>query len=127
MQVPREAGRDGTGVTWRDVDLEVLAYRTPFFGSDGPWGAIRAQLSITNEEWSSGSVALWVVVGDVDLLLCVERMLESRAVEEFVSHSDGGKEASMQQEPKPHVCEDKYRPLKCRYQRVHSLSGGNVP
>ncbi|OSX61024.1 hypothetical protein POSPLADRAFT_1146063 [Postia placenta MAD-698-R-SB12] len=61
-----------------------------FVGSDGPRSAIRARLPITNEERSSGSVALWVVVGDVDLLLGVECVLESRAVEEFVSHGDGG-------------------------------------
>ncbi|EED82423.1 predicted protein [Postia placenta Mad-698-R] len=62
-----------------------------FLGSDGLWSVIRAWLSITNEEWSFGSVALWVVVGDVDLLLGVECVLKSRAVEEFVSHGDGGR------------------------------------
>ncbi|KAF9803465.1 hypothetical protein IEO21_09684 [Rhodonia placenta] len=80
----------------------------PFFGSDGSRSAIRARLSITDEEWSFRSVALWVVAGDVDLLLGVKCMLKSRAVKEFVSHGDGGKEGSMQQEPKPRVRE--FRP-----------------
>ncbi|EED81899.1 predicted protein [Postia placenta Mad-698-R] len=70
-----------------------------FLGSDGPWSAIRAWLSITNEEWSFGSVALWVGAGDVELFLCVERVLESRAVEEFVSHGDGGKEGERKGKP----------------------------
>ncbi|OSX56922.1 hypothetical protein POSPLADRAFT_1158112, partial [Postia placenta MAD-698-R-SB12] len=115
MRVPGEAGRDGTGVTWRDVDLEVPAYRMPFVNSDGPWSAIRARLPITDEERRSVFAALWVVTRDVDLILGVEGVLKSRAVEEFVSHVDGGRKGSMQQEPKPRVREDKYRPLKCRY------------
>ncbi|KAF9797822.1 hypothetical protein IEO21_10826 [Rhodonia placenta] len=32
----------------------------------------------------------------------------------------------MQQEPRLRVREDKYRPLKCRYQRVRLLSVGDV-
>ncbi|EED78867.1 predicted protein [Postia placenta Mad-698-R] len=99
---------------------------TSFVGSDGPQSATRAWLLVTMEEQSFGSVTLWVIAGDVNLLLGVECMLELRAVEEFVSHSDGGKEgefmwgpvlllASMQQEPSPCIHEDKYRPLKCRY------------
>ncbi|EED83402.1 predicted protein [Postia placenta Mad-698-R] len=126
MRVPGEAGRDGARVTWQDVDLEVPVYQTPFIGSDGPWSAIRARLPITDEERSSVSAAVWVVTRDVDLLLGVEGVLKSRAVEEFVSHGDGGRKGSMQQEPKPHVREDKYRPLKCRYRKVCSLSGGDV-
>ncbi|EED82171.1 predicted protein [Postia placenta Mad-698-R] len=85
-----------------------------FVSSDGPWSAIRARLPITDEERSSVSAAVWVVTRDVDLLLGVEGVLKSRAVEEFVSHVDGGRKGSMQQEPKPRVREDKYRPLKCR-------------
>ncbi|EED77787.1 predicted protein [Postia placenta Mad-698-R] len=71
------------------------------------------------------AVAVWVVARDVDLLLGVEGVLKLRAVEELVSHGDEGEEgeftwgpvlllASMQQEPKPRVREDKYCPLKCR-------------
>ncbi|OSX58045.1 hypothetical protein POSPLADRAFT_1155186, partial [Postia placenta MAD-698-R-SB12] len=76
--------------------------------------------------WGVGLVfiAFWVVTRDVDLLLGVEGVLKSRAVEEFVSHGSRFTWgpvlllASMQQEPKPRVREDKYRPLKCRYRRV---------
>ncbi|EED84238.1 predicted protein [Postia placenta Mad-698-R] len=88
-----------------------------FVGSDGPWSAVRARLPITDEERSSVSIAFRIVVRDVNLLLGVEGVLKSRAVKEFVSHVDGGRKGSMQQEPKPRVREDKYRPLKCRYQR----------
>ncbi|OSX55911.1 hypothetical protein POSPLADRAFT_1162250 [Postia placenta MAD-698-R-SB12] len=84
----------------------------PFVGSDGPRSMIRARLSITDEEGSSIPVAFGVVAGDVDLLLGVEGMLNSRAVEEFVSHGDGGEEGEVRQEPKPRVREDKYHPLK---------------
>ncbi|EED82923.1 predicted protein [Postia placenta Mad-698-R] len=85
----------------------------PFVGSDGPRSTIRARLSVTDEEGSSIPIAFGVVVGDVDLLLGVEGVLDSRAVKEFVSHGDGGRKGSMQQEPSPRIREDKYRPLKC--------------
>ncbi|OSX58170.1 hypothetical protein POSPLADRAFT_1106523, partial [Postia placenta MAD-698-R-SB12] len=88
-------------------------HEVSFVNSDGPWSAIRARLPITDEERSSVSIAVRVVTRDVDLLLGVEGVLKSRAVEEFVSHVDGGRKGSMQQEPSPRVREDKYRPLKC--------------
>ncbi|OSX57481.1 hypothetical protein POSPLADRAFT_1156597, partial [Postia placenta MAD-698-R-SB12] len=66
-------------------------YEVPFVNSDGPWSAIRARLPITDEERRSVFAALWVVTRDVDLILGVEGVLKSRAVEEFVSHVDGGR------------------------------------
>ncbi|OSX67977.1 hypothetical protein POSPLADRAFT_1129807 [Postia placenta MAD-698-R-SB12] len=75
-------------------------YEVSFVNSDGPWGAIRARLSITDEERSFVSVAFRVVTRDVDLLLGVEGVLKSRVVEEFVSHGDGGRKGRVERQGK---------------------------
>ncbi|OSX61474.1 hypothetical protein POSPLADRAFT_1145007 [Postia placenta MAD-698-R-SB12] len=101
-------------------------YEVPFVNSDGPWSAIRARLPITDEERRSVSAALWVVTRDVDLILGVEGVLKSRAVEEFVSHVDGGRKGSMQQEPKPRLWE--FRPNVATWGRAtgENLKAGGV-
>ncbi|OSX55922.1 hypothetical protein POSPLADRAFT_1162156, partial [Postia placenta MAD-698-R-SB12] len=72
-----------------------------FVNSDGPWSAIRARLPITDEERRSVFAALWIVTRDVDLILGVEGVLKSRAVEEFVSHVDGGRKGRCADRGKP--------------------------
>ncbi|EED78254.1 predicted protein [Postia placenta Mad-698-R] len=59
--------------------------------------------------WVPGevSVAFRIVARDVDLLLGVEGVLKSRAVEDFVSHGDGGRKGSMLTQSRGPLSEDK--------------------